>query len=139
MLEDDLNNTSSYVEPQGQEDTFSFEFDKLLILSCTEVESVFKMICKAINSSRSPKIMPSYQEIILDKFPKIETTQVNVPRLGRNIYPFKNWSSGSLSWWNAYQVVKYNRKRNFDQATYISACSARAISITYIAFIFMPN
>ncbi len=57
ILGDDLDNTSNFVEPKGQENTFSFEFDKLLtLLFCTEVESVLKLICKAINSNRNPKV-----------------------------------------------------------------------------------
>ena len=50
MLESDLDNTSRYIEPQGQENVYSFEFAKLLILACTEVESVFKAICFEIES-----------------------------------------------------------------------------------------
>ena len=52
MLESDLDNTSRYIEPSKQEDVYSFEFAKLLILACTEVESVFKAICFEIEKSR---------------------------------------------------------------------------------------
>ena len=38
-LENDLSNTSRYIEPSGQEEVHSFEFAKLIILSCTEAES----------------------------------------------------------------------------------------------------
>ena len=34
-IEDDLSNTSKYIEPDGQENVHSFEFAKLLILACT--------------------------------------------------------------------------------------------------------
>lgn len=37
-LEKDLDDTSRYIEPKGQENVFSFEFAKLLVLSCTELE-----------------------------------------------------------------------------------------------------
>ena len=32
-LEQDLSNTSRFVEPQGQENVYSFEFAKILILA----------------------------------------------------------------------------------------------------------
>ena len=48
-LERDISKTSNYVEPLGQENVYSFEFLKLLILSCTEVESVLKLLCKELN------------------------------------------------------------------------------------------
>ena len=44
MLENDLDNTSRYIEPQGQENVYSFEFAKLLVLACTEIESDFSDI-----------------------------------------------------------------------------------------------
>lgn len=44
-LEKDLDNTSRYIEPKGQENVFSFEFAKPLVLSCTELESVLKLLC----------------------------------------------------------------------------------------------
>ena len=56
-IEDDLSNTSKYIEPDGQENVHSFEFAKLLILACTEIESVFKSICFEIEGSRSKEIL----------------------------------------------------------------------------------
>ncbi len=47
-LEDDLSNTSRYIEPRGQEYVYSFEFAKLLVLTCIEIEAVFKEICRTI-------------------------------------------------------------------------------------------
>ena len=44
-LEADISNTSRYIEPRGQENVHSFEFAKILILACTELESVFKLLC----------------------------------------------------------------------------------------------
>ena len=40
-LEGDITNTSRFIEPSGQENVHSFEFAKILILACTELESVF--------------------------------------------------------------------------------------------------
>ena len=52
-LERDMANTSQYIEPMGQEDVHSFEFAKILILSCTEVESLFKILCEEIEHKKT--------------------------------------------------------------------------------------
>lgn len=61
-LEQDISNTSRYIEPDGQEDVHSFEFAKLLILACTEVESVFKAICLKISGEQPPADIGKYKE-----------------------------------------------------------------------------
>ena len=137
-LESDLANTSRYIEPVGQENVHSFEFAKLLILSCTEIESVFKIICEEIEGHQVEGNIAAYKETILKKYPRIVETTVTISRLGRNIDPFADWTVGRLSWWSAYQEVKHNRGNFFDQATYINAVSSIAalyILIFYLAAI----
>ena len=60
MLESDLDNTSRYIEPQGQENVYSFEFAKLLVLACTEIESVLKVMCKEIDPTAKADKMSDY-------------------------------------------------------------------------------
>lgn len=135
-LESDLANTSRYIEPLGQEDVHSFEFSKLLILACTEIESVFKAICRNIEGSQTAGNMGQYKEAILGKYPKISEAIVSVARLGRTIKPFEDWTQGKLPWWDAYQQVKHNRGNAFGFATYKNATYAMAalyVSIFYLA------
>lgn len=134
-LEYDLSNTSRYIEPAGQENVFSFEFAKILILACTELESVFKAICLEINGKTGGSI-GEYKQAILDKYPKIVHTYVTVKRLGKDIYPFEGWDTGKLLWWDSYQMVKHSRESHFQNATYwnaINALSALYIAIFYLA------
>lgn len=126
MLESDLDNTSRFIEPAGQENTYSFEFAKLLILACTEVESVFKAICRETKGEEVEGSIATYKEVILGKYPKIVETAVNVKRLGYNIEPFKGWDTGRLEWWGSYQHVKHSRGHFFAEATYFNAVSALA-------------
>ena len=51
-LEGDIANTSRFIEPSGQENVHSFEFAKILILACTELESVFKLLCLEITGKQ---------------------------------------------------------------------------------------
>lgn len=135
-LEQDLANTSRYIEPAGQENAYSFEFAKLLILSCTEVESVFKMICREIEGTDVKGDIGEYKRVILGEFPKIVDAVVTIIRWGKSIKPFEEWSTGKLTWWDAYQNVKHYRGDFFSAATYKNAATALAalyILIFYLA------
>lgn len=135
-LESDLANTSRYIEPAGQEDVHSFEFAKILILACTEVESVFKLICHAIEGKDVGDI-GEYKRIILSRYPKIVNATVSVSRLGENIQPFSEWAASPLSWWFAYQQVKHNRGSHFSFASYRNAVNA--IAALYIAIFYLAK
>ena len=125
-LESDLDNTSRYIEPMGQENVHSFEFAKILILSCTEIEVLFDYLCKTISPDKATGNIGKYKEVILATFPKITSAEVNVMRWGKIISPFSGWDSGPLKWWGAYQNVKHNRSLNFDDASYENAAFSLA-------------
>lgn len=135
-LEGDIANTSRFIEPSGQENVHSFEFAKILILACTELESVFKLLCLEITGKQQEGTIGKYKETILGRYPRIVDAVVSVKRWGRTIAPFKGWDIGKLSWWNAYQEVKHNRGEYFSGASYnnaVYALSALYISILYLA------
>ena len=100
-LESDLDDTFRYIDPVGQENVHSFEFAKILILACTEVESVFKALCCEITAQNSADTIRKYREIILDRFPKITEAKVQIKRLGRAVCPFEGWEKESPKWWIA--------------------------------------
>lgn len=134
-LEKDLDNTSRFIEPRGQENVFSFEFAKLLVLSCTELESVLKLLCYE-RSGETKGNFGEYKETILAHYPKIVFAEVSIARWGETIRPFDGWDKGRLFWWDAYGNVKHNRKDNFTEATYknvVYALSALYISIFYLS------
>ena len=136
MLESDLDDTFRYIDPAGQENVHSFEFAKILILACTEVESVFKALCCEITGSNSADNIKKYREIILERFPKITDAKVQIKRLCRVVYPFEGWERESPVWWRAYQGVKHNRGEYISDATYQNASEALAglyVLIFYLA------
>lgn len=143
-LEKDLDNTSSFIEPKGQENVFSFQFAKLLVLSCTEVESVMKQLCFKIGGKEEGNI-GNYKKVILTTYPKIVSAEVTIPRWGNTIKPFEGWDTGGLLWWDAYGDIKHNRGKNFNEATYQNvayALSGLYILIFYLAKlcnVFFPN
>ena len=136
-LEDDLDRTSRYIEPAGQENVFSFEFAKILILACTEIEALFKAICYEIEKKQVAGDIGTYKSTILGKYPKIVKATVTINRLGRNVEPFAGWDTGKLFWWSAYQNVKHNRGSHFCDATYINA--ATALSALYVLIFYLAE
>lgn len=136
-IERDLSNTSRYIEPEGQENVHSFEFAKLLILACTEIESVFKAICLEIESKQVEGNIGSYKGCILKKYPKLIEAEVTITRLEKTVRPFEEWNNSKLSWWDAYQKVKHNRGDFFVDATYLNA--TMSISALYILILYLAK
>lgn len=132
-LSEDMAQTSCYVEPRGQEDVFSIEFAKIIILSCVELESVFKAICVSINGKEGGSIS-EYKDKILAKYPSIVEAEVEIPRSGEKLKPFAGWASNRLFWWDAYNDVKHTRGKQFNQASYKNA--VYALSGLYIAILY---
>lgn len=119
-IEKDMSDTSQYIEPLGQEETFSFAFYKIIVLACMETENIFKIISKNISGVERGNIS-EYKEDILKKYPKIVESEVYVERLGQLIKPFELWSERRLFWWDSYSQLKHNRKKDFNMATYKNA------------------
>lgn len=138
-IEADLANTSKYIEPKGQENVFSFEFAKIIILASTELESVFKQICLIIDPSRERGNIGEYRETILSEYPGIVKATVGIPRLEKDIIPFEPWAMEGqhLTWWDAYGDIKHNRGDNYNKATYHNA--ALAVSALYVAIYYLAK
>ena len=128
----DMENTSLYVEPREQENVYSLEFCKIIVLSCVELETVLKAICYKAEGGKHGDI-GDYKKVILSHFPKIVEAEVIVSRYEKTIKPFESWNN-RLFWWDAYQTVKHGFGDSFKAGTYKNAVYALAalyISILY--------
>lgn len=117
VLEEDLLATMRYVEPE-QLDVFSFEYMKIIILSCCEAETALKILCKSISGKpcKNPN-MNNYRDIVLGKYPKIINATLTAARAKLNMSPFENWNLTNPFWWQDYQLIKHNRSQSFSKAT----------------------
>ncbi len=133
-IEQELAKTSRYVEPMGQEQVYSFEFARIIIVSCVEAESLLKAICnlKAPNPEEPYGNIGQYKKAMLEIIPEITDAKVFVRRYRKNIYPFGEWRDSSLSWWDAYNCIKHNRKSSIAMANYINA-------VTSVAAVYILN
>lgn len=139
FLEKDFQNTSKYMQPRGQEDVFSYEYVKIIILSCIEVESLFKLIGSFHNIKLGKNAgICKYKETILGKYPNIIKAEVYDTKVRKMIKPFKGWDDiGKLSWWDAYNSVKHNRSMNYSLATYNNA--ALSLAAVYILLLYLAE
>lgn len=139
-IEKDMLETSRYIEPNGQEQTYSFEFYKIIMLACSEIEAAFKQICNSIDDKNSCGDIGHYKGLILKRYPRIGETLVIVPRWnGKNLYPFKEWGQGHLKWWDAYQHIKHSRYSSLRDASYENAVNTLAALFVLILYLFRIN
>lgn len=134
-LEKELADSSRYIEPEGQEDVYSFEFRKIIILACTECETAFKALCEIIDQSKNRGSIGDYKGIILGKYPKLVEAKVTISRWHKTIQPFKDWDNGKLEWWDVHQAIKHDRGSNLKQATYQNA--VYTLSALYVLIFYL--
>ena len=138
-LEKDLSDTSRYIEPSGQEDVYSFEFRKIIILACTEFENISKILCKKINDTAPRGDIGDYKATILKRFPNIVESETIINRWHNTIKPFGDWSveGKHLVFWDAYTSLKHDNGAHIKEATYKNA--VYALSSIYILIFYLSR
>ena len=138
-LEKDLSDSSRYIEPSGQENVYSFEFRKIIILACTEFENISKTLCKIINDTAPRGNMKDYKATILKRFPKIIESETIINRWHNTIKPFVEWSVDGkhLEWWDAYNSLKHDNGAHIKEATYKNA--VYALSAVYLLILYLAR
>ena len=117
-IEDELINCSKYVEFNSNNySTYSIEFAKLIMTSSSEIDSVFKELCKAISPTSNPKNITEYYPIIIGKYPKFTEIEIEVFKYNISFKPWENWNDTVRpSWWRGYNEIKHERELNFEKA-----------------------
>ena len=117
MLED----TRRFVAASDEnKNTYSDEFAKIILLSCSEIDSILKIICKlkGVEKKDSEYNMKVYVQVLSEvkniremAYSPDLSTYINEKSL--IAYPFKEMDNykkyGGLEWWSAYQALKHNR------------------------------
>ncbi|MBO5733913.1 MAG: hypothetical protein J6R66_03390 [Clostridia bacterium] len=119
-----MKNTSQYVAPTKQNiNTYSDEFMKIILLSCSEIDSILKVICrenrvilddKKYNMSVYANTLLKQKDIKKWAFsPECSTSSYDS---GIICFPFKELDAGKpyagLTWWEGYQKLKHDRLGN---------------------------
>ncbi len=135
-IEKMMKNTSQYVCPSKfNKNTYSDEFMKIILLSCSEIDSILKLICKEnnvvlndreYNMSVYAKVLVNQGDIKKQAFsPKCATSSMNDFFI---CLPFEtldgNKKYAGLKWWEDYQKLKHNRLENAEAGNLENAVCA---------------
>ena len=116
--------TSQYVCPSElNKNAYSDEFMKIILLSCSEIDSILKVICRENNVLLEDRKynMSIYAKTLLSQkdikdmaySPQCATSSANK---GIICFPFKDLDDkklhAGLTWWKDYQKLKHNRLDN---------------------------
>ena len=137
-LEKEFCDSLRYVEyVESQQAVFSFEFARLLILVCSELDVVFKVACDSIDGSNGADSIGEYYGCVSSKY-EISSEIVKLNRFSEIVRPFADWTKDAPPyWWTAQNKVKHKRHEQFHQATlHNTMCS---ISGLFIANLIVLN
>lgn len=136
-IEKMLKDTERYVAISYEnKDTYSIEFTKIILLACSEIDSIFKIICKLkgdIKEDDKKYKMKAYA-IILEEFDEQKeftytiASNTFIEEKVLAVAPFseldKSKLYGGLSWWKDYQQLKHNRLQNAIKGNLFNALSS---------------
>jgi hypothetical protein len=84
----------------------------------SEVDVIAKEFCKLLSPTDKHEDINDYQAIISRFYPKFPTFELHMPRFNLTVKPWIDWNQGQkLLWWQAYNGVKHERSKNYEQAT----------------------
>ena len=145
-LEQDLSNTSKFVEHcEDNFKTYSFEFYKIIQLSCAEIDSILKELCKLWDTNSKAQTIKDYAKIIIPNYSQLHrfSTHMIYSSTPLLFFPWKEWTLDSAPlWWRHYQKLKHNHTDNFHLATLENAylcLSAHMIALDMIKWTFEPT
>ena len=148
-IEKMLEKTNQYVSPSyNNRNTYSDEFSKIILLSCSEIDSILKYLCKldGIKSNRKYYSMEDYSKL-LEKINNIKDIgycpfyNSSLKEEALVVYPFARLNSemqyANLKWWENYQKLKHNRLENVELGNLYNA--VYSITAHYMILRFAMN
>lgn len=137
-LEREFCDTLRYVEfTPAQQNVYSFEYARLLILVCSELDVLFKVICTSVEPSNDADSIEKYFACVTTKY-RVQSEVVRVDRYSSRIAPFEHWNEHAPpSWWTAHNKVKHHRHEHFEQATLSN--TLQALSGLFVANLLVLN
>lgn len=109
-LEQDFYKTLDFVEPTSDNyATYSKEFAKQLVSIGSELDIVFKALCKEISSSAPVACITDYARVLCG-WDNLVNSKVKLKITKDVLSPFDAWSETNKPWWwESYNEVKHHR------------------------------
>lgn len=110
QLEKEFYNTLDYVEfSQDNYETFSKQYVRQLLSIGSELDVVFKALCKVVNPNASAGCITDYANILCN-WGDLVKSEVQFKFTKEFFKPFEGWEPNkSPDWWRDYNTVKHNR------------------------------
>jgi hypothetical protein len=122
LIQKDVQELLDYIEPADKNiNCYSYRIHALLMRVCVEIEANCKAILQENSYAKSTDLkMIDYRK--LNATHRLSSYQVKIPIWNGNKNlrsPFSAWASGgSLPWYQAYNIVKHDRRLEFEMATF---------------------
>ncbi|HDK4123799.1 TPA: hypothetical protein PSK81_000271 [Staphylococcus aureus] len=152
FIEDKLIATNQYVtHTKDNELCYSDEFISIILLSCSEIDSILKELLrnKSIPSKKKYYQMSDYASVLKDLTTEsVETMSTSIDVYDNNrvrVTPFEKIDSsrkyGNLIWWEDYQSIKHDRIHNIQKGNLINAVTVLAAHFLIIRLLiqFIPK
>ena len=108
---DDFEKCLRYVELAEENlDTFSLEFSRIILVSGSEIDQMFKYLTHSLGLDRAANL-PECVDRFRSHRPQFVDFDCAVDGWPHRIAPFSAWREGysKTSWWSAYTGLKHNR------------------------------
>jgi hypothetical protein len=119
-VESELLSCTRYVEfSHANFSCYSNEFAKLILLSASEVDSIWQELCARLNPSSKAGNITEYFPILLAQYPLITKCEIAIPRYQLTLCPWRDWTSQQRpEWWSkSYNKLKHERHAHLQNAT----------------------
>jgi len=118
-IEQDLAASIPFVDFRSENyGTISVNFQKIILLSCSEIEAVMKMFCKTLDNTVSAKNIDGWRNVVISRYKFFPQIDVSIPKYSINLKPWSEWTSGkNPGWWTAYNKLKHDRSTEFSRST----------------------
>lgn len=135
-IEKMLIKTNQYVTHSDKnKNTYSDEFASILLLSCSELDSLFKLLCMnhGIQSNGKYFNMEDYAKVIVKNFSNgfgLATGTYTINDDNIVTFPFQNIDASkpyaNLNWWKDYQSIKHDRIKNVTKGSLFNSVNTVA-------------
>lgn len=142
VLERDFMRVLDFVElAEPNFGTYSNELAKLLLLACSEVDVVAKMLCAQTLEPGPMGNIKDYQKCLTEAFVGVHGAQVTISRYDLLYTPWAAWEQAETSpiWWKAHNKVKHGRDANFAKANLDNVANALAALLILLRYFYRKD
>jgi hypothetical protein len=136
-IEDDVLHTQRYVEIAVENaQTYSIEYTRLFLTTCSEIDVVSKLLCHHIDPTSDATKIGHYHDIITRLYPKIRDFVVRPEQWGVHWIPWQGWQNNPPpTWWSDHNKVKHRRHEHYALANQenvlASLCGLYVVNLFY--------